>query len=212
MAAPPVLLVLRVFKQDANVSALFEDVVERWRAVGNTVLIAGTDLVDQTLDAADLFDFIDGRLAARFVRSAREVPQRLAAFDWAPDAEGRYRVNECYCQDSTWQAALAALVQRADLVLMDLRGFQAHNAGCRLELGVVARAARVQRVVVLTDPSTDLVTARSDAAAAPDGRFVWVELGAKTTRRSAARRVIAALAGTFDGQRSRVPPPAASTA
>jgi hypothetical protein len=212
MAAPPVLLVLRVFKQDANVSALFEDVVERWRAVGNTVLIAGTDLVDQTLDAADLFDFIDGRLATRFVRSAHEVPQRLAAFDWAPDAEGRYRVNECYCHDSTWQAALAALVQRADLVLMDLRGFQAHNTGCRFELGAVARAPRLRRVVVLTDPSTDRATAQADAAAAPDGRFVWVELSAQAARRSAARRVIAALAGASDARRSAAPPLAATTA
>ena len=54
-AAPaPTLLVLRVFKQDANVSALFDDVVERWRSVGNTVLIAGTDLVERTVRAFDM--------------------------------------------------------------------------------------------------------------------------------------------------------------
>jgi hypothetical protein len=193
--AAPTLLVLRVFQQDANVSALFEDVVERWRAVGNTVLIAGTDLVADTLDAADLFDFIDGRLASRFVHHGTELPQRLSTFDWTPDAEGRFRVNECYCHDSVWQAALDALVQRADAVLMDLRGFAAHNAGCRFELGAIARASQLQRVVVLTDASTDLVTARADAAAAPPGRFVWIDLPAGAKRRDAAHRVIAALAG-----------------
>jgi hypothetical protein len=194
-AGVPTLLVLRVFHQDANVGALFDDVIERWRAVGHTVLIAGTDVVGQTLDAADLFDYLDGRLAARFVRRAEDVPQRLAAFDWLPDGERRWRVNECYCHDSSWQAALAALVQRADLVLMDLRGFAAHNAGCRFELGVLAAAPQVSRVVVLTDPSTELATAKADAAAGPPGRFVWIELPAGAKRRDAARHVIAALAG-----------------
>ena len=195
-AAPvPTLLVLRVFHQDANVGALFDDVIERWRVVGHTVLIAGTDVVGQTLDAADLFDYLDGRLAARFVRRAEDVPQRLAAFDWLPDAERRWRVNECYCHDGAWQAALDALVQRADVVLMDLRGFQAHNAGCRFELGVLAAAPQVQRAVVLTDPSTALDVAKADAAKAPHGRFVWIDLPAGAKRREAARRVIAALAG-----------------
>ena len=196
-AAPvPTLLVLRVFKRDAHVAALFDDVVERWRTVGNTVLIAGTDLVDHTLDAADLFDFLDGRLAARFVQRAADVPQRLAAFEWQADAEGRHRVNECYCHDHGWQVALAALVQRADLVLMDLRGFQAHNAGCRFELGVLARASHLTRVAVLTDDHTDLAIARADAAGAPPGRFAWIDLGTSApSRRRLAQRVRAALAG-----------------
>ncbi len=197
-AQVPTLLVLRVFQQDANVGALFDDVIERWRAVGHTVLIAGTDVVGQTLDAADLFDYLDGHLAARFVRHADDVPQRLAAFDWLPDAERRWRVNECYCHDSSWQAALTALVQRADLVLMDLRGFAAHNAGCRFELGVLAAAPQLRRVVALTDPSTDLAVAKADAATAAvaaASRFVWIELPARAKRRDAARRVIAALAG-----------------
>jgi len=194
---PPTLLVLRVFRQEAKVGALFDDVVERWRASGNTVLIAGTDLVDQTLDATDLFDYLDGRLGARFIRSTAEVQARLAALDWLPDADGRWRVNECYCHDSTWQVALAALVDRADLVLMDLRGFAAHNAGCRFELGVLARAAHLQAAVVLTDASTDLFTAQADAAPAPVGRFVWLTLpaGAVAARRATRRRVTAALLG-----------------
>ncbi len=205
---PPTLLVLRVFQQDANVTALFNDVVERWRCVGPTVLIAGTDLVDQTLDAGDLFDFLDGRLATRFVRQASDVPVRLAAFDWGPDAEGRWRVNECYCHDQAWQLALLALLQRADLVLMDLRGFQARNAGCRFELGALARAAHVQRVVVLTDPATDLATAQADAAAAPPGRFAWIALPAdrRLARRRAARQVREALAPTSSASDNAIRP------
>ncbi|WP_310567985.1 hypothetical protein [Hydrogenophaga sp.] len=175
--APPTLLVLRVFQQDAAVEALFDRVIERWRLTGNTVLIAGTDLISRTLDPDDLFTFLNGRLGERFIASPAQVPQRLADFDLQPDPDGRYRVNECYCFDSTWQAALAALVQRADVVLMDLRGFQAKNAGCRHELGVLSLAPNVQRVVLLHDERTDRAAADSDIAAAPEGRFVWVDAG-----------------------------------
>jgi hypothetical protein len=176
-AAPPTLLVLRVFQQDAAVETLFDRVIERWRLTGNTVLIAGTDLVSRTLDPDDLFTFLNGRLGERFIASPAQVPQRLADFDLRPDPDGRYRVNECYCFDSTWQAALAALVQRADVVLMDLRGFQAKNAGCRHELGVLSQAPNVHRVVLLHDDRTDRAAADSDIAAAPVGRFVWVDAG-----------------------------------
>lgn len=174
-AAPLTLLVLRVFQRDAAVETLFDRVIERWRLTGNTVLIAGTDLISRTLDPDDLFTFLNGRLGERFIASPSQVPQRLADFDLQPDPDGRYRVNECYCFDSTWQAALAALVQRADLVLMDLRGFQAKNAGCRHELGVLSQAANVHRVVLLHDARTDRVAAGNDIAAAPAGRFVWVD-------------------------------------
>ena len=191
--APPTLLVLRVFQQDAAVETLFDRVIERWRLTGNTVLIAGTDLISRTLDPDDLFTFLNGRLGERFIASPAQVPQRLADFDLQPDPDGRYRVNECYCFDGTWQAALAALVQRADVVLMDLRGFQARNQGCRHELGVLATAAHLQRVVLLFDASTDRGTALADLALAPAGRVVWVEAGRLEQKRVA--QIVGALLG-----------------
>ena len=172
---PPTLLVLRVFQHDEQVQSLFDQVVQRWRLTGNTVLIAGTDLVDRTLDAADIFTFLDGGLAQRFIHVPADVAPRLEAFDLAPDADGRFRVNECYCHDSTWQQALAALEASCDTVLMDLRGFQAHNAGCRFELGTLAAVQRRTRVVVLVDAHTDRACALADVADAPAGRFVWLD-------------------------------------
>ncbi|MBC7727782.1 MAG: hypothetical protein H7242_09225 [Microbacteriaceae bacterium] len=176
---PPTLLVLRVFQHDAQVRALFDDVIERWRLTGNTVLIAGTDLADRTLGADDIFTFLDGGLAQRFIHTPADVAPRLAGFDLAPDADGRFRINELYCHDTTWQDALAALVQHSDVVLMDLRGFQAHNAGCLHELATLARASsepqRLARVVVLVDAQTDRAAADAAVAGAPVGRFVWVE-------------------------------------
>ena len=179
---PPTLLVLRVFQRDAQVQALFDHVIERWRLTGNTVLIAGTDLADRTLDADDIFTFIDGGLAQRFIRTPADVAPRMSGFDLGIDAEGRYRINELYCHDTTWQAALAALVQRSDVVLMDLRGFQAHNAGCCHELAVLAQARRIARVAVLTDGQTDRAAADVAAAGAPPGRFMWLDTARIGTR------------------------------
>lgn len=188
---PPTLLVLRVFQRDAHVQRLFDDVVERWRLTGNTVLIAGTDLVERTLDAEDLFGFLAGRLRERFVLSPQEVGHRLAAFDMVRDFDGRFRVNECYCHDSTWQQALAALVDRSDVVLMDLRSFQARHQGCRHELGVLAQAAGAKRVVLLTDAQTDQAAASEAAAGAPGGRFVWIDASRVDSRKR--REVLASL-------------------
>ncbi len=173
--------------------ALFDRVIERWRLAGNTVLIAGTDLLSRTIDPDDVFTFLNGGLAQRFVTGDADLADRARAFDLAPDPDGRYRVNECYCHDSTWRMALTALVQRADRVLMDLRGFQARNAGCRHELGVLAAAPQLRRVVVLVDARTDRTTAEADAAAAPAGRFVWVD--ARRLGGRQAREVVAALVG-----------------
>src|SRR5258705_10154206 len=119
----PTLLVLRVFQRDAQVQQLFDHVVERWRVSGNIVLIAGTDLADRTLDADDIFTFIDGGLSGRFIAAPEAVAPRLAAFDMAADADGRFRVNECYCHDTPLQEALRALVQRSDVELMYLSAF-----------------------------------------------------------------------------------------
>lgn len=173
---PPTLLVLRVFQQDAQAQSLFDHVVERWRLSGNTVMIAGTDLADRTLDADDIFQFLDRKLSQRFIVSPADVAPRIDSFDWAADIDGRYRVNECYCHDTTWQDALQALVRCSDVVLMDLRGFQAHNAGCRYELATLARASRKLRVVVLTDGRTDHPVAQETVAFGGHDRFTWIEV------------------------------------
>jgi hypothetical protein len=173
---PPTLLVLRVFQQDAQARSLFDQVVERWRLSGNTVMIAGTDLADRTLDADDIFQFLDKKLAQRFIVSPADVARRIDAFDLAADIDGRYRVNECYCHDTTWQDALQALVRYSDVVLMDLRGFQANNSGCRYELATLAQASRKLRVVVLTDGRTDRTVAQEAVASGRPERFTWIEV------------------------------------
>jgi hypothetical protein len=74
----PVLLVLRVFQRDTEVEALFDLVIERWRASGPAVLIAGTDLASRTMDSDDLFTYLQGALAQRFIRDEKMLHQELA--------------------------------------------------------------------------------------------------------------------------------------
>ena len=192
-ARPPTLLVLRVFQHDAAVHDLFDHVVERWRLTGNTVLIAGTDLVDRTLDAGDVLTFLDRRLGQRFVNGPADIAARIADFDLLADLEGRFRINECYCRDWTWREAFAALAARSDVVLMDLRGFQAKNVGCLHELATLARAERVGRVVVLTNADSDRATADAAVAGAPAERFSWIDVrpGTRLDHRQLLSRLFA---------------------
>ena len=108
-----------------------------------------------------------------------------------PDPDGRYRVNECYCFDTTWRAVLDALVLKADVVLMDLRGFQEKNAGCIHELGVLSQAPHLQRVVLLYDHDTQRPIADAAVTNAPAGRFQWLEAG--RMNRAMTKRVLAAM-------------------
>jgi hypothetical protein len=198
---PPLLLVLRVFQRDREMEALFDAVIERWRLTGNVALIAGTDLVSRTIDPGEIFAFLGGRIDSQFIASVEDIPRRLAAFDLQPDIEGRYRINECYCRDTTWKPALDALVDRCDVVLTDLRGFQAHNEGCRYELGILARARNIARVVVLVDGKTDRAVAAQDTAGAPATRFHWMDV----TRRASGgwREVLQALFVEFPDKSGR---------
>ncbi len=197
-AGPPTLLVLRVFQRDAQVELLFDQVIERWRLTGNTVLIAGTDLLSRTLDPDDLFVYLNGALSERFIANPAQLTERIASFDWQPDPDGRYRINECYCFDSTWQSAVHALVEHSAVVLMDLRGFRPENKGCRFELGVLAAASHLRRVVVLYDQATDRAVAESDIKAninpVAAGRIHW--LPADRMDSAMAGRTLAALFST----------------
>ena len=169
---------LRVFQHDAAVLDLFDRVVERWRLTGNTLLIAGTDLVDRTLDAGDVLTFLDRRLGERFVSSTADIEARIAEFDLQPDLEGRFRINECYCHDSTWRAAFAALAARSDVVLMDLRGFQARNEGCRHELASLAAGRAESAASSCSSTRRPIAPApRPPSRGAPAQRFAWVDAG-----------------------------------
>lgn len=154
-APPRTLLVLRVFGDAARSEALFDRIAARWRWFGPVTLIAAPDVVARTVDPGDFLRFAAGDMASTFVTSQADLARRLATLDTVPDPDGRFRINDFCCNDSTWRATVVQLIERADAVVMDLRGYAAQRAGCSFELGELARRRRPGQVVLLADASTD---------------------------------------------------------
>jgi hypothetical protein len=152
----PRLLLLRVFGSQARSERLLARAGERWRYVGSIQLIAGVDLATANLEPHELLDYVRGALRERYVADDDELERQLAAMDLAPDADGRYRVNEFFCRDDTWKATLGRLAQSSDAVLMDLRGFGPANQGCIFELNELVAAVPLDRVALLVDATTDI--------------------------------------------------------
>lgn len=152
---PRTLLLLRVFGYTARTERLFDHIGARWRLLGPVTMIAAPDVVARTIDPGDYLRWLTGRVADLFVTSRADLDARLAAFDGVPDPDGRYRINEFCCSRSTWQVTVVELMDRADAVVMDLRGVTRDRQGCAFELQQLSERLPLRRLVLVTDHSTD---------------------------------------------------------
>jgi len=149
------LLLLRVFGDTRRTEALFARIASRWQRFGPVTMIAAPDVVAGTVDPGDVLRFAAGNIGALFVTSQEDLTRRLATMDVEPDRDGRFRINEFCCHDDTWQATVVALIERADAVVMDLRGFSAERHGCEFELKELGARLGAGRGVLVVDASTD---------------------------------------------------------
>ncbi|RNC67178.1 MAG: hypothetical protein ED859_15865 [Desulfuromonadales bacterium] len=149
------LLLLRVFSLGKRSEELFEAVTKHWRYLGDVRLISGPDLAAATVEPHEFLDFLSGRLDRQFIDGPEALTRRIKELDTRPDFDGRFRVNDFFCHDDTWQMTLQRLVGTSDVVLMDLRGFSPQNAGCAYELHELVSAAPLERVVIAMDATTD---------------------------------------------------------
>jgi len=149
------LLLLRVFALGSRAERLFDALGKLWLREGIISLIAGPDLATTTVEPHEFLGFLSGRLARRFVQDEADLRARIAAMDRRADPDGRHRVNEFFCHDDTWKAAVGGLVAVSDAILMDLRSFSAQNQGCVYELGLLLGVAPLARSALLIDASTD---------------------------------------------------------
>ncbi len=150
------LLLLRVFGDRRRSERLFDSLRARWAWAGPVRMIAAPDLAGRTLGPAELIDFVTFRLRRHFLIEPAQVAPRLAALSDAPDLGGLYTVDELFCGNDAWQPAVRALMQASDLVVMDLRSFNADRLGCRYELGALLDTVPASRVLLLVDGSTVL--------------------------------------------------------
>ena len=179
---PRTLLLLRVFGNTRRTEALFKRIASRWQRFGPVTMIAAPDVVAATVDPGDVLRFMSGRIDAGFITSQDDLTRRLATMDVEPDRDGRFRISEFCCRDDTWQATVVALIERADAIVMDLRGFTAARRGCEFELRQLVARTDPGRVVLVVDASTD----RTLLAAAGATALRTMEVGRGDARRTDA--------------------------
>lgn len=155
MSACPMLLLLRVFALGKRSEQLFAALTTYWRYGGGIRFIAGPDLLTTTVEPHEFLDFVSGKLARRFIDGRETFNLRLSEEDHIPDHDSRFRVNDFFCHDSTWQMVLSGLVNSSQVVLMDLRGFSQKNDGCVFEINELVKVAPLDRAVFVIDETTD---------------------------------------------------------
>ena len=161
------LLLLRVFGDTRRTESLFKRIASRWQRFGPVTMIAAPDVVAGTVDPGDVLRYLTGDIDAGFITSQDDLTRRLASMDVEPDRDGRFRISEFCCRDDTWRATVVALIERADAVVMDLRGFTAQRRGCEFELQELGARVTPSKVVLVVDKSTDRTLI---AHLAPPGR------------------------------------------
>ncbi len=156
-AAPPLppLLLLRVFKPSGRSEAFIDRFLARWRFAAPIWMIAGPDLAGALMEPDEFFAYLRRGLADRFISDVGQIGQRLSALDNERDPDGRFRVNELFCANTTWQQTFLAMIERAGAVLLDLREYTEKRAGTRFELQELLRRVPLERVLLLTDEAGD---------------------------------------------------------
>jgi hypothetical protein len=149
------LLFLRVFGSSSRSEKLFDLLAARWRYAGSIHLISARDVARARFEPDELLDFLSGRLASAYINGSADLDRRLAGLSLRPDPDGRYRVNEFFCRDDTWQETVKRLMAQSDLVAMDLRGFTAEKKGSIFELGTLIDEVPLDRVALLIDKTTN---------------------------------------------------------
>lgn len=98
------------------------------------------------------------RLAGRFVRSRGQLLSQLQQVCRYPrNMDQTFRHIEAPCYDNTWFIAVVEFARRADVVLMDLRGYSEQRKGCQKEVDFLFDVVPVERLLFLVDIATDLV-------------------------------------------------------
>lgn len=149
------LLMLRVFSRDRKAERLLDAVQARWQLAGPVLEIGGPDLVLLNLDIEEFIRFVNFRLHELFQPAAVAGDVLAQSLDLRPDREGRFRVNELFCFDTSWKAIVEQLLGLSDVVLLDLRGFNRERDGTAHEVERLAERGLLPRVVAVGDANTD---------------------------------------------------------
>jgi hypothetical protein len=149
------LLMLRVFSKDRKAERLLDAIQSRWQLAGPVLEIAGPDLARLNLDLAEFIHLVNFKLHDLFQPGEAAAGALAASLDLALDREGRFRVNEVFCFDTSWRGVVEQMMGLSDAVLLDLRGFTEQRRGTAHEVRRLAALGLLPRVVALGDNATD---------------------------------------------------------
>jgi hypothetical protein len=150
------LLFLRVFKPSKRSEGFTDRFFAYWRFAGPVWMIAGPDLAGAYMEPNEFFAYLRGHLRKHFIADPGEFTTRVEGLDNARDPDGRFRINELYCTDDTWRPAVLRMIEKAGVVLLDLREYSKERAGTRYELTELLRRAPLNKVILLIDANSDV--------------------------------------------------------
>jgi len=172
-AAPSIgaLLFLRVFKPSRRSEEFTDRFFAYWRFAAPVWMIAGPDLTGAYLEPNEFFAYLRGHLREHFISDPVEATSRVKALDNARDPDGRFRINELLCANSTWQPAVLEMIAHAGVILLDLREYSQQRKGTRFELTELLRRAPLNRVLLLIDAKDDVARFTAEVES------IWQEVG-----------------------------------
>ena len=167
-ARPLEVVYLRLFDNVPRARTFMEGA---WREFGRvSMLRSATSVTPRELRALKREGV--GRM---FIASPGRLAEELARADRAPLRKGRHvlrnigpttvRVRDRYgaypvtgllCHGSFWKAAVDELLDRAELVVLDLSGYRSRNQGTRHEIEAVVNRVPIERVVFLADQKSNI--------------------------------------------------------
>jgi hypothetical protein len=149
------LLMLRVFSRRSREQKFLDQVQSRWRYLGAVQQAGGPDLVDVNVSPYECAMFLSSRLQDLYLPAALDADQLRGRFDYLPDREGRYRINEMFNFNTAWKNNVEQLILLSKTIMLDLRGLTADRQGTSYEIGLLARHGLLSRVVAIGDDTTD---------------------------------------------------------
>lgn len=165
------LLLLRVFKPSDRSEAFTDRFLAHWRFAAPVWMIAGPDLAGAYMEPDEFFAYLRRRLHERFITDPAGLAGKIAAMDNVRDPDGRFRVNELFCANSTWQPTVQALIDKAGVVLLDMREYTSQRAGTRFELAELLRRAPLHKVLVVVGAHDDTAHIQREIEA------IWQQVG-----------------------------------
>ena len=149
---PPDIMYFRLFENAAGTARF----VRAWRTLGNVYLLRSSDQVTaEELEAA----VATGSVASMFIATPALLEASLAdacvGRDELPPAPQAYPQRALLCHGNFWKTAVELLLQRMDLVMVDLTGFGLENTGTAYELQRVIDTFPIERVTLLVDRTSD---------------------------------------------------------